>query len=207
MWIQVSAGAAPIESCRFVYLFLNHMKRECLERNIKVETVDFVEGEKRNTLKSVFLKLEGENAKTYGKSIEGSMLWVCKSEYRPNHKRKNWFIEIEVFEDEASIELDPKQVKIETMRCGGNGGQNVNKLETGVRITHLSTGIVVKAQEERSQYRNKKLAMSRLIKKLDELANQGLQKQDQDRWEKHQSIKRGEPLRTFEGSNFREVIK
>lgn len=206
MWVQISAGLAPVESCRFVYLFLRYMEKECMKRNIKVELIDYTDGDKRNTLKSAFLRLSGENSREYAKIIEGSMLWICKSEFRPNHKRKNWFIEVEVFDEEESIEFNISDIRIETMRCSGNGGQNVNKLETGVRITHITTGIMVKAQEERSQYQNKRLAMSRLKKKLKEINHEKDKKLDVSRWQKHQNIRRGDPIKVFKGREFKEIL-
>ncbi|WP_432666208.1 peptide chain release factor H [Wukongibacter baidiensis] len=206
MWVQISAGLAPIESCRFVYLFLNYMKKECMERNIKVELLECVEGDKKETLKSAFLRLSGESVNEYVSGLEGSMQWICKSQYRPNHKRKNWFIEIETFGKEEKYKFNIKDVRIETLRCSGNGGQNVNKLETGVRITHLPTGVAVKAQEERSQYQNKKLAMARLRKALDKLNNDKSRKVERNRWEQHQSIQRGYPIRVFKGRDFREIL-
>lgn len=204
MWIQISAGLAPIECCRFVYLFLKQIEKECMDKNIKIELLSYTKAAKKNTLKSAFLRLNGKAAENYAKSIEGSMLWICESEFRPNHKRKNWFIEVEAFSEEKKIDLDIKDIKVQTMRSSGNGGQNVNKLETGVRITHLPTGVVVKAQEERSQYQNKKLAMIRLDKKLKEINSIKSRNISKTLWEKHQSIKRGDPIRIFRGKKFRE---
>lgn len=204
MWIQISAGLAPIESCRLVYLFLKQIEKECMDKNIKVELLSCTKGAKKDTLKSAFLRLNGKAAKNYAKSIEGSILWICKSEFRPNHKRKNWFMEVEAFSEEKQIDLDIKDIKVETMRSSGKGGQNVNKLETGVRITHLPTGVAVKAQEERSQYQNKKLAIIRLDKKLKEINSTKSRNINKTLWEKHQNIKRGDPIRVFKGKGFRE---
>jgi peptide chain release factor len=205
MWVQISGGQGPVECCRFVYLFLYLIKKECQKQNIKVELLEYEQGEKKDTLKSVFVKLSGELAEDYVKSIEGSMQWICQSMYRKNHQRKNWFIEVELFKEEETIDLNLKQLKIETMRCSGNGGQNVNKLETGVKITHLPTGIVVKSQEERSQLQNKKIAMQRLEKKLAELKlNKALEINEQ-KWGKHKEIQRGNAKRIFKGIEFKEI--
>ncbi len=206
MWVQISAGLAPIESCRFVYLFLDYMKKECMEKNIKVELLDYIEGDKKETLKSVFLRLRGENAKEYALDLEGSIQWICKSQYRPNHKRKNWFIEIETFDEEEKCEFITKDVRIETLRCSGNGGQNVNKLETGVRVTHLPTGVTAKAQEERSQYQNKKLAMARLKKALEELNSDKNRRVEKNRWVQHRNVQRGDPIRVFKGRIIKEIL-
>lgn len=207
MLVQISAGNAPIESCRFVFLFLHRLKQECLKNNISVELVESVEGGKPDTLKSALLRLSGNNAPAYAKGLAGPMLWICQSDFRPHHQRKNWYIEIEVFNDEEPVEFNFAEIKIETMRCSGNGGQNVNKLETGIRITHLPTGLSATAQEERSQMQNKKLALLRLHKKLDDLVinqQRGLLNQ---RWQQHQNIKRGDPVRIFKGKKLTEIIK
>ncbi|WP_242950693.1 peptide chain release factor H [Clostridium grantii] len=203
--MQISAGQGPVECCRFVYLFLCLIKNECQKQNIKVELLEYEQGEKKDTLKSAFVKLSGELAEDYAKSIEGSMQWICKSTYRKNHQRKNWFIEVELFKEEETIDLNLKQLKIETMRCSGNGGQNVNKLETGVKITHLPTGIVVKSQEERSQLQNKKIAMQRLEKKLAELKLNKVLELNEEKWGKHKEIQRGNAKRVFKGIEFKEI--
>lgn len=205
MWVQISSGTGPEECCRCTYLFLKKVKEECAKKDIKLKIIDCSKAKKENTIKSVLLKLDGEEARKYVKSIEGSILWIWKSEYRPNPKRKNWFINVQVFDEEKEIKLNKKDIKIETMRCSGNGGQNVNKLETGVRITHLPTGIVVKAQEERSQFLNKKLALIRLDKELCKLNDDKAKQIDKKRWENHQNIKRGNPIRTFKGDKFKET--
>ncbi|GAA0181067.1 peptide chain release factor H [Clostridium sediminicola] len=205
MWLQISAGQAPVECCRFVFLFLRKLKKECQKENIKVELLDYTQGEKKDTIKSVFLRLSGKCAESYASSIEGTLQWICQSPYRKNHKRKNWFIEVEVYEEKKSLDLDLKQIKIETMRCSGNGGQNVNKLETGVKITHLPSGIVAKSQEERSQLQNKKIAMIRLHKKLEEINDNKILEMNKSRWGKHQDIKRGDPIRVFKGIEFKET--
>lgn len=205
MWIQISSGTSPIECCRFVFLFLNLIKKECNNLNIKLELLDYTNGDQNNTLKSAFLKLSGENVTEYAKSIEGSILWICQSPYRKYHKRKNWFIEVQCFDEEKSIELDLKDIKIDTMRCSGKGGQNVNKLETGVRITHIPTKITVNAREERSQLQNKKLAMIRLKTKLEELNIKKSKDLDTTRWSKKIDVKRGGPIRTFKGLSMKEI--
>lgn len=194
MLVQISAGNAPIESCRFVYLFCNRFKQECLKRDISVDLIETIPGAKPYTLKSVLMRLKGEYAPAYAQSLVGPMLWICKSEFRPHHQRKNWYIEVEVFNDTDPVDFKAADIKIETMRCSGNGGQNVNKLETGVRITHLPTGLTATAQEERSQLQNKQLALQRLYKRIDELKMNQHRNLINSRWKQHQNIKRGEPV-------------
>ncbi|KHD36707.1 archease [Clostridium acetobutylicum] len=197
MWLQISAGTGPVESCRFVYLFLNLVKKECKYRNIKIEILDFVPGEKIGTLKSVFLKLSGEGSKTYASSITGTHLLIRESEYRKNHRRKNWFIAVNSFSYEANEDINDKDIIIEKMRSSGKGGQHVNKTETAIRITHTKTGIVVNSSEERSQFANIKLAKARLIIELKKLSDERRKRNRSERWTAGINIVRGNPVNVY----------
>ncbi|PAB58132.1 peptide chain release factor H [Anaeromicrobium sediminis] len=205
MWLQISAGQGPVECSRGVYLFLRVLEKECRRKNIKLDLMDYIKDEKKDTFKSVFLKLSGENLEEYTNSISGTILWICKSPYRVNHKRKNWFIHVEKIGEDETTQFNNKDIRIETMRSSGAGGQRVNKSETAVRITHIETDISVIAREERSQYQNKKLAMARLERALKEMKEKKIKKVDENRWNSHKEIERGNPVRTFKGKEFKEV--
>ena len=95
--------------------------------------------------------------------LEGTILWICRSPLRKNHPRKNWYVDVSVLnETEEMEEFREEDCSVETMHSGGKGGQNVNKVESGVRIRHIPTGITVECTEERSQYMNKQKAFRRL---------------------------------------------
>ncbi|MDP4178476.1 MAG: peptide chain release factor H [Bacillota bacterium] len=205
MWIQISAGNGPAECCRFVYLFLSLLQKECMHKDIKIELLDFENGEFKDTFKSVFLKLEGKSSYDYASSIAGSHLWIWNSQYRKNHKRKNWFIEVKTYNEETSLEFDEKDIIIEKMRSSGKGGQHVNKTETAIRITHKPTGIVVKSMEERSQYQNIKLAKARLANELSRLKTENEKAVRQERWIEGINITRGNAVRIFKDNEFIEV--
>lgn len=110
-------------------------------------------------------------------------------------------MDVSVIPDRAAIATD-KEYRIEKFHCGGKGGQNVNKVETGVRIIHLPTGLAAQSTEERSQFRNKQRAMEKLQEKLAGLQREQDEKQVYDAWREHNRIVRGNPVRIYEGEKF-----
>lgn len=133
--------------------------------------------------------------------LQGTVLWKCQSPVRPHHKRKNWFVDVSVIDEVEKICKDD-DVRFERFHCGGKGGQNVNKVETGVRITHLPTGIVVTSTAQRSQQQNREDAMRKLNAILAEKEKSAEGKQKNNAWRKHTEIVRGNPVRTYEGAGF-----
>ena len=211
MWIQISSGRGPEECELAVGNFVNVLLKE--SRNAKV--IDAVPGNIPGNFKSVLLSVEDElegaagnisgaarNISGAARNISGSVLWICKSPYRPFHKRKNWFINVEQFEEDEKCLFSEQDIKIEAMRSSGPGGQNVNKVETAVRATYLPLNISVVAREERSQYRNKKLAIARLSKIIAQRNNEDSSNQKKSMWNQHNELERGNPVRIYEGENF-----
>ncbi|QNU67527.1 peptide chain release factor H [Ruminiclostridium herbifermentans] len=215
MWIQISSGKGPDECELAVSLFLESCKKECKKNNIKATVIDAVLGHISGNLKSALLSLEGNehisirpsnenhSANAYNEIISGTILWICNSPYRPNHKRKNWFINIEVFKNPDKLNFFEKDVRFESMRSSGPGGQNVNKVETAVRAVHIPTGLTVTASEERSQYMNKKLALSRLSMLIEEKNTESFTAHKKKLWIQHNTLERGNPFRIYEGREFR----
>ena len=139
-------------------------------------------------------------------SLEGTVLWVWKSTIRPGHQRKNWYVDLHVIrEAEVVGELNVSDCEITTMHCGGKGGQHVNKVETGVRVVHKPTGIVVTCTEERSQVQNKQKAMKRLQSILAAKQEDNNADALNNAWQKHTEIIRGNPIRKYEGESFRRI--
>lgn len=135
-------------------------------------------------------------------SLEGTVLWICKSPVRPGHKRKNWYVDVSIIPEREEVPSEA-DYRIEKFHSGGKGGQNVNKVETGVRVIHIPTGITVASTEERSQYMNKQKALKRLQGILTAMEQAAGDKQANQAWREHTRIVRGNPVRVYEGMDFR----
>lgn len=156
--------------------------RWCEKKNYKVEVMDILEGEEAG-LKSVTMRVIGENAYGYLKAEKGIHRLVRISPYNANGKRQTSFASVEILPEltkEQDIEIRPEDIKVDTFRSGGAGGQHVNKTESAIRITHIKTGIVVQCQNERSQFSNKDTAMNMLKSKLIELMDRAHKEKIED---------------------------
>lgn len=203
MWIQISSGKGPVECELAVSLFLKAFENECNKNQIKINIIDAVPGEISGNYKSVLLSLDCSEHQVIDNIKSGTVLWICKSPYRPNHKRKNWFINVDVFQIPDKLSFCEKDVRFESMRSSGPGGQNVNKVETAVRAIHLPTGLTATAREERSQYMNKKLALCRLSNLIREMNDSKFSVKKRNLWEQHNALERGNPIRIYKGKEFK----
>lgn len=204
MWIQISSGRGPDECELAVSLFMKEFQKECADKGIKTAVTNAEPGNIKGNFKSVLLSIDvNTSCMDDIKIVSGTILWICKSPYRPHHKRKNWFINIEVLKQPENLEFNQKDVKFESMRSSGPGGQNVNKVETAARAIHLPTGFTATANEERSQYLNKKLALARLSQLVRTKNDEQKEKHKKDVWMQHNTLERGNPVRVYEGSSFK----
>jgi len=200
LWLQITAGQGPVECAWAVAKVLERLQKEALEAAVASNVIEFEPGLASGTLQSVLIALEGEGAGEFARTWRGTVQWIARSPFRPEHKRKNWFVGVEVLEPVEETRLNRADVRWETMCASGPGGQHVNRTESAVRVTHLPSGLQATAAEERSQYRNRALAFARLIQKLDEL-NLGRQREARElRWRTHRELERGNPARTFRES-------
>lgn len=204
-WLQVTSGRGPEECCWVVAQVVQCIEVEAADKNLKTHILEAIPGEKPHTFKSALLALEGEDLAGFVREWVGTVQWIGQSHFRPHHKRKNWFVGVDTLNPPEPHLWSEKEIRFETMRASGPGGQHVNKTETAVRATHLPTGFSATAQEERSQYLNRKLALTRLVELIKQSENKSRLRDQQKRWSQHNALERGNPVRVYKGESFKRL--
>lgn len=202
--LLLSAGRGPVE-CRIALSHvLEALRREACAANLGI---DIVTGRDRDGLgpASAVAALHGERAAEFAKRWTGTVQWTAESRVRQHHKRKNWFIGVFPLpaREAQAAEVRPIDVRFEAFRAGGPGGQHQNRTESAVRATHVPTGLSVVARDERSQHRNKALALQRLASLIAAQADLAELSDRNSLQARHDALERGRPIRTFYGDDFR----
>ncbi len=196
-YVQITAGRGPVECARTVTL----VAREILKA---IPSLQLADCEPHNQTEDCYMSITLFSDDPVAQSVigdwQGTVLWVSTNNpYRPAHKRKNWFVGVNFFDDVELPEIRECDIRYETCRSGGKGGQNVNKVETSVRATHTPSGISVKCSDERSQLQNRALARERLLLKLRRYNDDAMAESQSRQWSNHNSLERGNPVKKFRG--------
>lgn len=201
--IQITSGRGP-EECQWVVAqVLKKILNEAEKQKLKTEVLHREMGNINGTVISALVQFTGKEALPFIKSWVGTIQWIGQSPMRKFHKRKNWFIGIFQLDALSESVFSEKDIEYQAMRSSGAGGQNVNKVSSAVRATHRPSGISVVAMDSRSQHQNKKLATERLLEKLNDLNTSKIKEKTQEIWSNQLEIQRGNPIRVFVGSDFK----
>ena len=195
MIYQISSGQGPAECELGVAMFLKY-----LQRHYDISVLDYSSGHYPDTYRSVRFSTQDDLS-----AYIGSVQWVWQSTYRPTHKRKNWFLDFSACPIASVERFDERQIVFETFRSGGNGGQNVNKVETGVRAIYTPNGLSSVCTEERSQHLNKQRAVEKLKTAMKYANAQREAQAINDVWKRHTQIVRGDAVKKFSGLEFKPL--
>ena len=195
MLIQISAGKKPPKECEYAcYLLLQELRKEF--PTIKIVLTNY---SSKECLRSAVLFIEEDLS-----YLVGTVQWICKSPFRPNHGRKNWFVDISILKERIEYS-NPSDIKYEAIHSSGKGGQHVNKSSTAIRATHIPTGISAVSMDERSQLQNKKMAYYRLVEKLNDMESNQNKRIEYDNWNNHNQLIRGNAIRVYQGKGFKRI--
>lgn len=197
--LSIHSGAGGLEAQDWAEMLLRMYRRWAEAKAYEVETLDLL-ADTEGGIKSVTLSIKGFNAYGYLKAEKGVHRLVRISPFDSSGKRHTSFASVDIFpelDDEINIEINEKDLKIDTYRSSGAGGQHVNTTDSAIRITHLPTGIVVQCQSERSQHSNRATAMNMLKSKLVQLREEEKKEEIEDLQGNYSQIAWGSQIRSY----------
>ncbi len=201
--LLITAGRGPVECAWVVGRLAEAILTDAAAAGFEAETIEKEAGPEKGTLLSALIHIIGEGCDSFVTGYEGTVQWIGKSIFRHGHKRNNWFVGVRQLSIPTTEPFENKDVRFDTMRATGPGGQHVNTTDSAVRAIHLPTGLAAVARDERSQMANRKLAIKRLAILVARHEQQTLDKARQARWDTHNELVRGNPVRVYKGQSFK----
>lgn len=198
-FLSVNSGAGGTEACDWAQMLFRMYQRWATKRGWKVEVVDLLEGDVAG-IKSATIKIAGQYAYGYAKAEKGVHRLVRISPFDSNARRHTSFAAVDVtpeISDDIQVELRQEDIRVDTYRASGAGGQHVNKTDSAVRMTHVPTGIVVSSQSQRSQIQNREACLKMLKSKLYEMEIEARQKKIDDMSGEKKKIEWGSQIRSY----------
>lgn len=202
--LQITSGRGPVECCWVVAKLAETILSDARNYGCYAEIIEEENGPESGTLQSALIHLSGDNVELFTDRYEGTIQWIGNSTFRPDHKRKNWFVGVSRLPLPTAISFNEQDIRIETMKGSGPGGQHVNTTESAVRAVHLPTGLATIARDERSQTANRKVAMERLSIIFSRHKQREQEKGKKHRWNTHNILIRGNAVRVYVGKEFKE---
>jgi len=193
MLIHISSGNGVDEVCRAIWHF-----KQWLEKNFVFKVIDEQMGSCKKCIKSLLLETNDKGLI----ALEGTHLWRTQSPFRHKHKRKNWYFSLRCYSKNNIRKIDQNKVEYQTMRSPKKGGQHVNTTSSGVRAVYKPLGLDAVSFDNRSQHRNKQIALFRLMEKLEKLVIDEASSKVKKRWQEGKELQRGGAILVFEGEGF-----
>jgi peptide chain release factor len=201
--LHITTAKGPLECQLAAGKILGALLADLRKKGLQAEVLDRTAGQESGTILSATIQIKGIAIQTAIQSWLGTIQWIQKSPYRPNHGRKNWFVGVFEVDPADAVSWNENEIVYQSVRSSGSGGQHVNKVSSAVRATHPPSGTTVFVQESRSQLQNKKIALERIREKLEKVQSEKLVEVVNQTWSQHHELERGNPVRTFSGMDFK----
>ncbi len=201
--VHITTAKGPLECQLAAGKILGALLADLRQRGLQAEVIDRTAGPESGTILSATIQINGIAIQTAIQSWLGTIQWIQKSPYRPNHGRKNWFVGIFEVNPAEITGWHENEIVYQSVRSSGSGGQHVNKVSSAVRAIHSPSGTMVFVQESRSQLQNKKIARERIREKLEKVQSERLVAVVNQTWSQHHELERGNPVKTFTGMDFK----
>jgi len=202
-YILFTSGRGPLE-CAIAVQGVQNRFRKYLEKNkVSYEILSQKKADHPRSMQTIVFQIFTSDITKF-KNWIGTIQWISLSPVRKYQKRKNWYIKCQEISMPSKIDLNIKDVVIQSYKASGPGGQHRNKVETAIRIIHNSTGIIVTASDAKSQLQNKKKAWKKLEDRLSNQNNSHMHNFNFEQWTSKLIIERGNPVRTFYGIKFKD---